>query len=128
MVVPQSFQIPAPDGIYEANVSINMGSLAFPVICKPESFQTEVVKYLNATTDVGPHTLNILLIKWNMACETFDVLPILIQFIFRPHNLNLPIEDDCEQRNDSIKRFHDFVDQLLEDGEMDYLFDRKDGE
>ena len=130
MTLPEPFKIFSPEGDYHVNYDIDLDSLAFPIICKPVSFIREMIRFLNRKRERQNHLVNVLLIEKSQAVDidTFNVVPLLVNITFEPHNLNLPVSNNGEYKKDGIKQFHDFVDQLLEDGELDYLFHRKDGE
>ena len=119
MIGPQPFKISAPEGEYFVNFEIDMYSLSFPIVCHPYSLKREILKYLEVKSDEKNHMINAMLIEKNNAVNTYDVLPLLATINFIPKESNSL--EDAENGGDKIFQFHQFIDQLCANGELDYL-------
>ena len=127
MTIPEPFKIYSPEGDYHIHFEIDLDSLAFPIICKPTSFQREMIKFLNGKPDGKNHWVNVMLIEKNHTIGTNNVLPLLVNITFKPHAFNFPVEKEGECKQDGIKQFRDFIDQICASEELDYLFDWEKG-
>jgi hypothetical protein len=117
MIIPNPFKVVVNDEEYLIDVEIDLG-LAFPIICHPDSFKKEVIKFLESVSERRKHTVSILLIEPAPSLNTNNVVPLLVVITPIPKDHvasgDEPNYPDNEDR--IIYRYRQFINQFGANG------------
>jgi hypothetical protein len=117
MIVPNQFKILVKDEVYLVDIEIDLG-LAFPIICHPNCFEKEIIKFLESVSERRKYVVSILLIEKNPKLNTNDVIPLLVIMTPIPKDHvaseGEPNYPDNEDR--IIYRYRQFINQFDANG------------
>ena len=113
MIIPNSFKIVVNDEEYLIDVEIDLG-LAFPIICHPDDFEKEVIKFLESVSERKKHTVSILLIEPAPLLNTNNVVPLFLVMTPIPKD-HVPSGSGKNEQNKEervVFQFQQFVSQF----------------
>ena len=109
MIIPNPFKIVVNDEEYLVDIQIDLG-LAFPVICHPDAFEKEVIKFLETKNEKKKYTVSILLIEPAPLLNTNNVVPLFVVMTPIPKDYAPSGDEENEQNKEErvIFQFQQF--------------------
>lgn len=119
MKTPQNFEVYTPAGKFCVTSFPMDNCKYYSIACRDFEFEREVHLYLNSLVpEKTDYEMKVLLYSDNSDTGCFETQALQVQMIFEPFNSHFI---DAAGDDKKVFNFHQFIDDLIQSGEIDDL-------